>query len=257
MILYQEYPPHPALISYVECLWTCSVGLEVKTCSYRVLPDNGIDILWQDQDARGFAVGMMTTANTVVIESQVRTVAVRFKPGRAAHFFRIPLDELTDSHADMRDLWGRGAADRMTDALWTRPLTDRERLNVLEQHLLDYLTAREKICRPGMNQSDLVDHAVTALESSHGLLKIGTLANAVGVSRQHLALQFRAHVGITTKTFARICRFRRAVADIRNARAPAARIDWATLALDCGYFDQSHLIHEFHEFSGGSPDSFA
>jgi len=33
-------------------------------------------------------------------------------------------------------------------------------------------------------------------------------------------------------------------------------IDWAQLALTCGYFDQSHLINDFEEFSGLSPTEY-
>ncbi|HXA47092.1 MAG TPA: DUF6597 domain-containing transcriptional factor, partial [Burkholderiaceae bacterium] len=240
MVIYQEYPPPPTLVSFVECFWTCQVGLEDRSCSYRVLPDNCIDILWQDQRVSGFVSGMMTSSNTVIMESRVRTVAVRFKPGRAAHFFPIALDELTNLRANMRDLWGRTASDDIADALWTHPLTDRERVDVLARHLMEYL-ASGKTAR----HSGVVDHAIAAISLSNGLLKIEALADAVGVSRQHLATQFRQRVGITTKMFARICRFRNTVATIREAHAPANQVDWAILALNCGYSDQSHLIHEF------------
>ena len=30
----------------------------------------------------------------------------------------------------------------------------------------------------------------------------------------------------------------------------------AALALECGYYDQSHLIHDFREFSGLSPTEY-
>jgi AraC-like DNA-binding protein len=251
MIHYQEYPPPPILSSFVECFWTCRVGLDDRSCSFRVLPDNCIDILWQDHRVSGFVSGMMTTSNIVMLDSKVRTVAVRFKPGRAAHFFQVPLDELTNLRADMRDLWGRTASDSIADALWTHALTDRERIDVLERHLMKYLASGKPA-----RHSGVVDHAIAAIESSNGLLKIEALANAVGVSRQHLATQFRQRVGITTKMFARICRFRSAVATIREARAPVNQIDWAILALDYGYADQSHLIHEFREFTGSSPEPF-
>ena len=33
----------------------------------------------------------------------------------------------------------------------------------------------------------------------------------------------------------------------------ADRRDWARLARACGYFDQSHLIHDVGEFTGTSP----
>ncbi|WP_394780690.1 DUF6597 domain-containing transcriptional factor [Undibacterium sp.] len=252
MILYQEYPPHPTLSAYVECLWTCSAGQSMDACSFRVLPDNGIDILWQDNRPHGFAVGMMTASSIVVMQPELKTVAVRFKPGCAAYFLAAPLSELTDAHADIGDLWGQALDRQIADALWSRPMRIREQLDIIEHHLIQRLAAPAKPHSRG-----LVEHTVAAIELAGGLVKIESLADAVGVSRQHLAAQFRARVGIPAKTFARICRFRRTMEDIRTVHQPAQKIDWAQLALDRGYFDQPHLIHEFREFSGSSPDSFA
>ena len=76
------------------------------------------------------------------------------------------------------------------------------------------------------------------------------------MSRQHLAARFRAKVGLTPKMYARICRFRRATGALAQAQPHARATDWARLAQDCGYFDQSHLIHDFQEFSGSAPENF-
>ncbi|MFM2087012.1 MAG: hypothetical protein RLZZ237_1881, partial [Pseudomonadota bacterium] len=32
--------------------------------------------------------------------------------------------------------------------------------------------------------------------------------------------------------------------------------DWAQLALEHGYFDQSHLIHDFQDFAHSSPETW-
>jgi AraC-like DNA-binding protein len=246
---YREYPPHPALAAHVDCLWTARAPAGAST--HRVLPDNCIDILWQDGGQPGFAVGMMSRAIQVTSNGPVRTVAVRFKPGAARLFLGAPLQALTDQRADIDLLWDRSDADRLSDALWTSELTDHRRLALIEEQLLRRLPAA-----PVAAGGDaLVRHALAALDASHGGLRIEELAARLGVSRQHVAAQFRDKVGLSPKLYARICRFRRATAALAAA-APERAPDWARLALDCGYFDQSHLIHDFQEFAGSAPERF-
>jgi transcriptional regulator GlxA family with amidase domain len=71
----------------------------------------------------------------------------------------------------------------------------------------------------------------------------------VGVNGRKLERLFRRDVGLSPKLLARIVRFQNVIATVeRNARR-----DWAALALDCGYYDQAHLINDFRRFAGMSP----
>lgn len=249
-MIYREYPPHPALSAHVDCMWTARVLTVApgRAHTHRVLPDNCVDILWQDGGQPAFAVGMMSKTVHVTSAGPVSTVAVRFKPGAAAAFLATPLHALTDQRADIDLLWGRSAADRLADALWTRELSDRERLALIETQLLERLREAAPLAAGGA----LISRAVGLIDSSAGGVRIDDLAAQLGVSRQHLAAQFRTWVGLSPKLYARICRFRRATAALKASPAP----DWAGLALDCGYFDQSHLIHDFQEFAGSAPERF-
>jgi len=268
-MFYREYPPHPALAAHVDCVWAARAPAAAS--SHRVLPDNCVDILWQDDGRPGFAVGMMSRAILVASARPVLTLAVRFRPGAAGAFLAAPLHALTDQRADIDLLWGRGDADRLADALWTHDLPERARLAVIERELLRRLGAESGAStRRGAGFAGamgmagatgltaippgdaLVRRALQALDDSDGALRIEDLAARLGVSRQHIAAQFRDKVGLTPKLYARICRFRRATAALKAASAP----DWAQLALDCGYFDQSHLIHDFQEFASSTPESF-
>jgi AraC-like DNA-binding protein len=56
--------------------------------------------------------------------------------------------------------------------------------------------------------------------------------------------------GLAPKQLCRILRFRHAC-----ELAAARRAGWAAIAADAGYYDQAHLIRDFHEFSGGAPVS--
>lgn len=297
---YQEFPPPPGLAGLVDCLWLSAApaGPSAAAVSHRVLPDNCTDILWQDNGA-AFFVGMMSTWFDVPAERKLRTVAVRFRPGAASLFMGpLALAELTDGRADLDLLWGRSAAERLGDALWSVARNDAERLALLT----DALYARLSLAPPGTRAATalasrvalpsaaaiaspaasgtlanaalgraateapshalaaapagqlLAMRAVAALEGSGGSLRVDALAAALGVSRQYLAAQFRDHVGLQPKLFARICRFR-AARNAALANGPGRHgHDWAALALDSGYFDQSHLIRDFHDFAGTSPD---
>jgi AraC-like DNA-binding protein len=85
-----------------------------------------------------------------------------------------------------------------------------------------------------------------------GEAKIRDLAAHLGLSQRHFIKVFSNQVGVTPKLFGRVQRFQRAVNLTRNSSTP----DWADIAAACGYFDQSHLIHDFQTFSGLSPTEF-
>jgi AraC-like DNA-binding protein len=281
---YQEFPAPPGLAGLVDCLWLAEsaaapgAAANIAPVAHRVLPDNCTDILWQDS-GDAFFVGMMSTWFDVPAARPVRTVAVRFRPGAASLFVGpVPLAGLTDRRAGLDQLWGRSAADRLGDALWSVARSDAERLALLTEALYHRLA----LASPGARAASAVAsrvaaaapagqalalRAVAELEASGGALRVDALSAGLGVSRQYLAAQFRDHVGLPPKLFARICRFRTARAAALAALAASAGSasdggsaarspDWATLALDSGYFDQAHLIRDFQDFAGTSPDLY-
>jgi AraC-like DNA-binding protein len=250
MHLYREFPPHPALAGHVACLWMSHAVPSGAPVRHRVLPDNCIDILWQDRAPMGFVAGMMSGPHRVELAQPVLTVAVRFLPGAARAFFDVPLHVLQDGHPVLAELWPRGEAEALAASLWERELPVTQRLAIVERALLARLRRHEA------DRADrLTRAAVGLIERSGGAVKIEELARALGVSRQHLALQFRERVGLNAKTFAMVSRFRHASAAVRDLRGSA--VDWAAMAGEWGYYDQSHLIHEFRMFAGETPEAFA
>jgi AraC-like DNA-binding protein len=59
-------------------------------------------------------------------------------------------------------------------------------------------------------------------------------------------------VGLNPKLFNRIARFQGVLEKVDPLPEPA----WEQVALEYGYFDQSHLIRDFVEFSGSSPADY-
>lgn len=246
---YQEYPPSPALAAHVACFWTSQAIPAGAPIRRRILPDNCIDILWQDRAPLGYVAGMMSRAHRFELTEPRLTVAVRFLPGAARAFFGLPLLALQDHHPALEDLWPRHEAEALAAALWERERTVAQRLATLERALL----ARLRHSQPAAADR-LARAAIRLIEQADGALRIDDLARTLGVSRQHLALQFRERVGLHAKTFAMVSRFRRASSALRGQEA--RQVDWSALALEHGYYDQSHLIHEFKLFTGATPEHF-
>jgi methylphosphotriester-DNA--protein-cysteine methyltransferase len=83
-----------------------------------------------------------------------------------------------------------------------------------------------------------------------GRVTVEAMACEAGVSRQHLSRAFREHIGVPPKLYSRLARFHAALAYVGSP----AQVDWARAAADMGYADQSHMIAEFRQFSGLTPE---
>src|SRR5262249_7299550 len=93
--------------------------------------------------------------------------------------------------------------------------------------------------------------SLQAIEASRGSIRMADLEE-IGISIRTLRRRFDRFVGVSPKQYCRILRFSYAV-DLARDRV-RSQMNWADLALVAGYYDQSHLIQEFVELAGTTPD---
>jgi AraC-like DNA-binding protein len=98
----------------------------------------------------------------------------------------------------------------------------------------------------------LVRAAVTAIRAAGGEVSVARLAAELETTPRTLLRRFRRATGLSPKEFVRIERLLRAA----RALLPGPRPNWATVAAESGYADQPHLVHEFRELTGLSPQAF-
>ena len=188
------------------------------------------------QRTRGAAVsGLYLQPFAIDTHGQRRVVGAVFRPGAAAVVLGVPSDALAGAHTELEALWSAGAA-----TLRERLLEAQSPARVLA--LLDALLV-ERI-------SGELDPIVTAAcrELERGA-RVAAVADHVGLGRKRLGERFSAAVGVSPKAYARLARLQR----VLGAAAGPKRLDWAQLAVLCGYYDQAHLIQEFRELSGVTP----
>jgi AraC-like DNA-binding protein len=178
-----------------------------------------------------------------VVRPAPLSVVIRFKPGGASPFFGVPASELTDRVVGLDDLWGAEGMhlrERLASARGTRAMLDA---------LQEALLARARRASEPVS-AQLARRAVQLLAAHDAAPRVQDLAARLGVSDRHLRRAFVATVGVSPKAFARMVRLQRAVC---AAATPQA---WTGIAAQAGYYDQAHMIAEFHELVGASPGAF-
>jgi AraC-like DNA-binding protein len=258
-MLLRTYAPGPPLGGFVALLWHSEGGIQPHA-KERVLPDGSIEVvinLREDNlrvydrshptryESFGQAVVAGPHSEFVVIDtaSQVSLMGVHFKPGGAFPFFRLPMDELRDTHVSLDELWGARAVELRQRLLPAR--TSQEMFRILERFLL------AQTVRP-LQRHPAVGFALQDFETAADARSIAEVADQIGLSQRRFIQLFRREVGLTPKVYGRIRRFQKVVRLVGTGR----RFEWSDVALACGYFDQPHFIHDFRAFSGINPSTY-
>jgi AraC-like DNA-binding protein len=253
---YREYRVRPPLDAMVECVWFLrGAGGHGADALQRVLPDGCIELIVhlgdafasladtgaRTRQASSLIVGMLTRPIVLQTPACVDTMGVRFRPGGAYPFVVSPLAELTDRTVALDDVWGAPARCLVEQLGAAR--SDAARLDLVTCELLSRLVAAEP--------DRLVGFVVGNLTQSAGRAEVGVVARRVGVTPRHLQRRFADRVGVGPKVLARILRFQNTL----RHRTAATPVEWARVAVECGYADQSHLIREYAALAGETPGS--
>jgi AraC-like DNA-binding protein len=230
---YAEILPDKNLRPFIECYWIHSDDLS----PHIVLPDGCIDIVFND--AAGSVVGTMTTP--LLVQPSGDFVGVRFRSGKASMFFDFDASELTDQKTELQNIAGRDGSILIEKLFDAQDLSLK--IEILNANLSSWFTNKS---------NEKVDYVIQKIIQSQGNISINWICRSLDLSRQHLARLFQEYVGIRPKQFARVIRFQALLKNVRQTQ----KVNWANEAAMLGYYDQAHLITDFRQFSGTSPEKF-
>ena len=255
--IFKLFKPKPPLSKFVDSFWLYE-GQDPQHNTERILPTGTLELAInlrqnelrfydadRSENCSRFSGAIVSGAQGRALAPSRETsmIGVHFKPGGAFPFIGVPAGDLTDTHVDLDTLWG-SAAGRLRERL-CEARTSVERFELLQHALLSRIG-------DDVENHYAVSAALEMFVRNHAKPTVREAAKYLGLSQRRFIQVFKAEVGVTPKLFSRIQRFQQTRALIQRNPLP----NWATLALDVGYFDQSHLIREFLEFSGFSPTSY-
>jgi AraC-like DNA-binding protein len=253
------YKPPPPLDRFVEVIWT-SADKGKPHPRERLLPDGSMELVFDLQEERtaiysgergerlqtfrgSLVCGPHSQFFAIDTATESNVAGVHFKPGGAYPFLKLPGGEIHNLHVGLDALWGARAEEVRERLLASK--TPQMKCHVLEEALLAQAGGPPE-------RHPAVAFALNEFHGAPEAQKISEVRDRIGLSARRFIDVFRKEVGLTPKLFCRVRRFQRVLRHISAGRA----VDWAEIALTCGYFDQAHFIHDFRAFSGINPSSY-
>jgi AraC-like DNA-binding protein len=177
-------------------------------------------------------------------------VQLAVHPLAARALFGVPAAELAgDLVTPGADVMGRRAAD--VRELLCEQETWEERFASLSAYL--------RCCaadESGGSVRPEVAEAWAWLARHRGVGTLRGLSRHVALSERRLTTLFRAETGLSPKQAGRLMRFQRARNAVVRPVAAGTAPDLARIAADCGYYDHSHLVRDFRQYTGVSPSGW-
>ncbi len=258
-MIFRTRVPAAPLCHFVEYFWYHR-GIVADYAREKLLPDGAIELVIDlDQTPKklfdrenpdeyeGFHGAWISGQQQeyLVIEAaqDSHMIGVRFRPGGAYPFFSFPMSELNGWVVQLDLIWGR-LVERLRQRLSeTAGIAGKFRL------LEDFLMTRALHV---LEVDRCLHFSLAQLQQAPEALTIRELSQRAGVSQKCLIEKFNRHVGLRPKLLSRIFKFQKVLACIEREQP----LVWSDLALECGYYDQPHFIHEFQAFSGMNPSRY-
>lgn len=254
---YKKYSPHPALSTYIECLffWQVSrqsqeIAIDSPPTGYNAVIFNlegGYQIAQHSRDRQeiesSFVVGQSTSNYQLFLKDAIYQIGIVFKPTGIFKIFGIPGFEISNGRFSLDDL--SASSLQLLEEQIAAMETPDQQINHIQHVLLNQLASKNLV-------PDRLDLSVNEIVSKRGNIKISEILSGTFMSRRKFERRFLHEVGLSPKYYARLRRYGHVCSLIAGKR----EADWDTLLFPSGYYDQSHFIKDFKEFSGLSPEKY-
>lgn len=249
-LLTAQYIKHYFLLSFVF-----DARNKVPVKPYPACPDQGITfyvrgdlfseipgIKVSEKRARSVIMGQNTCRHNLYPPNDYIMFHVRFQPGAFYQLFKIPMTEFIDQNIDAELVLGNVMKELNEQMANAKNPEDFQ--FIFERFLWKKIGQAKNFIRP-------VDKIGKLILNCPQNFKFETYANLACLSISQFERTFTRQVGISPKFYARICRFYQAY----GMKQQCPHLSWFTIAIQTGYSDYQHLVKDFKQFSGNTPNS--
>lgn len=252
MRYYSIQPPN-TLKNFVRCFWILeseTVGYVHRSmadvCAEMVFHYKGeFDELLEEKVEPCFRSGVQGQSDNIKrfsINRGFGIFGVYFYPHTIPLIARVCATDLTNKMIDLQSLLGKTGRE-LEERMMLAP-SNSERVSIITK-FLEHTLVHHTVSNRSMLK------AANYIIDTNGQVRVENLAERFSLSQRQFERTFKKHTGFSPKLFSRIVRFHSTMQHYGHRDKSLTEIAHA-----CGYYDQSHFIHEFRQFSGHDPKSY-
>ncbi len=233
-IEYVEYRKKE-LEDYCMCIWTMKSKQTLdRVVSNHILPDACIDIVIDFVKGTICFAGFSKETEDFQLNEKIDYMGVRLKPGAFYSFFQIGADKIMDKQVLFSEI------EKEFDLAPILLLSHtKERVEFLASYLLQKMKDA-----PSRNFIVMMDELYQNPKEQNVVKMAGNL----GFDKRQLFRIFQKNYGVSPKVLLNIVRLHLCLTLLLQEN-----VKLIDIAMQCGFYDQSHFIKEIKRYTGISP----
>jgi len=234
--------PAADLATWITHYWI--INWDLRVCEPYIaesVPHPNIHLIFED--GRAVVAGVQTHKFSRRLEGEGRVFGVKFRPGGFRPFYEPMVSMLANRIIPARRIFG--ADIKLFEEIALSDCGEKEKVQAANAFFHERMPEPDRCVALAGKLVDLI-----LLEST--VKTVHDLARRADMSARSLQRLFGEYVGASPKWVIRRYRLHELIERFNSG----AKIEWSQLALDLGYFDQTHLINDFRSMVGFPPSEY-
>jgi AraC-like DNA-binding protein len=257
MIL-RDFLPNPSLREYIQFYRICDFKFDMQAenpvkiyppkpeeCLHFILRGNlDIELISSNKKTINnqiYLLGQQTCATPRYFAKDFLNFHIVFQPTGLFRLTGIPSFELTNKYFDAEEIFSKNIRFVFEELQQAKTYSDM--LPIANKFVTNLINNAQK-------NTHLIDSVSTLMIQRGGNISLDWLAKESCLCAKQFKRKFNERTGVNPKTYARIIRFTKAF----NTKNAYPKWDWLRIAIECNYFDYQHLVKDYKDFTGLTPN---
>ncbi len=214
------------------------------------IPDGCIDIIFccDEKDPSAYVCGTVLHPEIAYSEKNKYFFGVRFLPGNSIKFKNATMSDFIEAKIPFLDV--------IEDKDLFEQITSSKDLNYQIKVFMDKYIKSYIDFKTTNKYEDLKKSMMNNIMKTAGQIRVKELADVTGYSVRYINKMFSREFGVSPKIFCKMMRFQYLLTNLNDLKNDMFDTNLTQLAMELGYYDQSHMIKDFQEFTNTTPGEY-